>query len=71
MVKTKVKHLVNEVNSLSTENKSDENKPNDRPDVSSDEGLTLDTFTLSTQLIIPNYYPLWKVLKSKSLWINN
>ena len=42
MVKTKVKHLVNEVNSLSTENKSDENKPNDRPDVSSDEGLTLD-----------------------------
>ena len=43
MVKTKVKHIVNEVNSLSTENKSDENKPNDRPDVSSDEGLTLDT----------------------------
>lgn len=26
---------------------------------------------LSTQLITPNYYPLWKVLKSKSLWINN
>ena len=46
MVKTKVKHLVNEVNSLSTENKSDENKPNDRPDVSSDEGLTLDTSAL-------------------------
>ena len=46
MVKTKVKHLVNEVNSLSTENKSDENKPNDRPDVSSDEGLTLDTSSL-------------------------
>ena len=46
MVKTKVKHLVNEVNSLSTENKSDENKPNDRPDVSSDEGLTLDTWAL-------------------------
>ena len=42
MVKTKVKHLVNEVNSLSTENKSDENKPNDRPD----EGLTLDTSAL-------------------------
>ena len=46
MVKTKVKHLVNEVNSLSTENKSGENKPNDRPDVSSDEGLTLDTSAL-------------------------
>ena len=46
MVKTKVKHLVNEVNSLSTENKSDENKPNNRPDVSSDEGLTLDTSAL-------------------------
>ena len=46
MVKTKVKHLVNEVNSLSTENKSDENKPNDRPDVSSDEVLTLDTSAL-------------------------
>ena len=46
MVKTKVKHLVNEVDSLSTENKSDENKPNDRPDVSSDEGLTLDTSAL-------------------------
>lgn len=46
MVKTKVKHLVNEVNSLSTENKSDENKPNDRPDVSSDEGLALDTSAL-------------------------
>ena len=64
---------MNEVNSPSTENKSDENKPNDRPDVRSDEGLTLDTsalkllnggqFTLSTQLIIPNYNPLWKVLK--------
>ena len=46
MVKTKVKHLVNEVNSLSTENKSDKNKPNDRPDVSSDEGLTLVTSAL-------------------------
>ena len=46
MVTTKVKYLVNEVNSLSTENKSDENKPNDRPDVSSDEGLTLDTSAL-------------------------
>ena len=46
MVKTKVKLLVNEVNYLSTENKSDENKPNDRPDVSSDEGLTLDTSAL-------------------------
>ena len=46
MVKTKVKHLVNEVNSLSTENKSDENKPNDRPDVSFDEGLMLDTSAL-------------------------
>ena len=46
MVKTKVKHLVNEVNSLSTENKSDENKANDRPDVSSDEVLTLDTSAL-------------------------
>ena len=37
---------MNEVNSLSTENKSDENKPNDRPDVSSDEGLALDTSAL-------------------------
>ena len=46
MVTTKVKHLVNEVNSLSTENKSDENKPNDRPDARSDEGLTLDKSAL-------------------------
>ena len=46
MVTTKVKYLVNEVNSLSTENKSDENKPNDRPDVSFDEGLMLDTSAL-------------------------
>ena len=46
MVKTKVKHLLNEVDFLSTENKSHGNKPNDRPDVRSDEGLTLDTSTL-------------------------
>ena len=58
MVKTKVKHLVNEVNSLSTENKSDENKPNDRPDVSSDEGLTLDTSALKLLTVANLRYQL-------------
>ena len=68
MVTTKVKHLVNEVNSPSTENKSDENKPNDRPDARSDEGLTLDKSAFERFSWWANFFQQAFWVVSRTLW---